>query len=96
MPVGFLARRDFARGRSDSRMSDALPGEASVAGLETLGIQSIPNCGVERIESMNTAEILTQRRSNCFPMRAAVGRKKNGADATHDPTNLVRRGGAGQ
>jgi len=64
MPAGFLARRDFARGRSDSWMSDALPGEAAVAGLETLGIPSIPNCGVEGIESMNKPEILTQRRSN--------------------------------
>src|SRR6266478_2340288 len=77
-------------------MRDRLPGQAAVVGFKAFRIASVPNSGVKRIGSANSAKIFSEGRRKDLPMGAAIGGQENGSGAANNPAHLIGGSGTGQ
>src|SRR5260370_33035519 len=74
-------------------MREGLPSQATVVGFKAFRVTRIPNSGVKRIGSANSAKIFGEGRRNDLPMGAAIGGQENGSGAANNPAHLI--GGSG-
>src|SRR5258708_27083945 len=77
-------------------MRDGLPSQGRVVGFKAFRVTRIPNSGVKRIGSANSAKIFGEGRRNDLPMGAAIGGQENGSGAANNPAHLIGGSGTGE